>query len=134
MSSRIATVQEGTSLTNDLIMTCTECGIDFVHTIAQEEAGVLAERCGACGRLAAAPGRTRGIVKWFNRAKGYGFITPIEGPDLFLHRSSLRHDQPLPVAEQLVEFKVVELARGVTAEDVTILNSPTDVPAGGEDQ
>ena len=33
-----------------------------------------------------------GIVKWFNNSKGYGFIAPEEGEDLFVHYSSIHMD------------------------------------------
>jgi CspA family cold shock protein len=63
------------------------------------------------------------VVKWFNHSKGYGFITSIAGDDLFVHKSGLASDQPLPRAGQLVEFAVVTTSRGVQAEDVVILLS-----------
>jgi CspA family cold shock protein len=34
--------------------------------------------------------RVQGTVKWFNGEKGYGFITPEEGPDLFVHYSEIQ--------------------------------------------
>jgi CspA family cold shock protein len=74
-----------------------------------------------CQRLAPAPGRARGVVKWFSRARGYGFITPTEGPELFLHGSGMAAGQPLPRAGQLVEFTRTQGQRGAQAVEVTVL-------------
>eukprot|EP01134_Creolimax_fragrantissima_P004986 CFRG4986T1 len=43
-------------------------------------------------RMYASGERMEGTVKWFNRTKGYGFITPTEGgnPDLFVHHSNIQ--------------------------------------------
>ncbi len=80
-----------------------------------------------CRRLAPAPGKERGIVKWFNRARAYGFITPIEGPDLFLHQSGVVEGQPLPRAGQLVEFARASGARGVQAVEVIVLEEDSSL-------
>jgi CspA family cold shock protein len=78
-----------------------------------------------CHRLAPAAGRQRGIVKWYSRGKGYGFISPIEGPDVFLHKSGLRPDQA-PCVGQLVEFSITHGPRGIQASDVAILLMDSD--------
>ncbi len=83
-----------------------------------------------CQRLAPGPGRQRGLVKWFSRAKGYGFITTSQGAEVFLHKSGLAADQPFPRAGQLMEFALSHGARGVQAEDAVILEAPADDPAG----
>jgi CspA family cold shock protein len=74
-----------------------------------------------CSRLAPAPDRRRGIVKWYSRAKGYGFITPTEGPDLFVHKSALDPARPVLRVGQLVEFSRTTTERGVQAEAVVVL-------------
>jgi len=76
-----------------------------------------------CERIAPAVGRKRGIVKWYSRGKGYGFITSVDGADVFLHKSGLAEEQA-PRAGQLVEFAVGHGPRGAQAVEVEILVAP----------
>ncbi len=65
--------------------------------------------------------RTTGIVKWFNNAKGFGFITRGEdsGDDVFVHFRSIRGDGYRTLDQgQEVEFKLVEGPKGLQADDV----------------
>ncbi|MCK5436700.1 MAG: cold-shock protein [Desulfobulbaceae bacterium] len=65
------------------------------------------------------PDRERGTVKWFNNAKGYGFIKRDEGDDVFVHFRAIRGDGYRTLKEdQAVEFTVVEAEKGFQAEDV----------------
>jgi CspA family cold shock protein len=112
----------------DLILRCTECGNSFVWTVAEQAGQPGPSRCPMCQLLAPPVGRVRGKVKWFNRAKGYGFITPTDGPDLFMHQSALAAGEPLPRAGQLVEFTRTTTSRGVQAEDVRVLLVPDIAP------
>ena len=61
-----------------------------------------------------------GTVKWFNDAKGYGFITPEDGSkDLFVHHSSIAGDGYKSLAEGLrVQFEQREGSKGPEAIDV----------------
>ncbi len=65
--------------------------------------------------------RTSGIVKWFNDAKGFGFITPEGGErDCFVHHSSIQAEGFRTLSEgERVEFELVEGAKGPAAENVT---------------
>src|SRR5262245_6573136 len=65
--------------------------------------------------------RTTGTVKWFNDAKGYGFITPENGSkDCFVHHTAIKADGFRSLAEgDRVEFDIVEGAKGPAAENVT---------------
>lgn len=66
--------------------------------------------------------RTQGTVKWFNGAKGYGFIQREGGDDLFVHFSALRGDGFRNLEEgQRVEFNVEQGRKGLQATDVAIL-------------
>ena len=59
----------------------------------------------------------QGTVKWFNNAKGYGFITPSEGgQDLFVHMSNIVMEGYKTLAEnQEVDYEVGESDRGPVA-------------------
>ena len=68
----------------------------------------------------ATEGRVQGSVKWFNESKGFGFIVPDEGDEVFVHYSSILGDGFRSLAEgQRVEFDVVEGERGRQAANVT---------------
>jgi CspA family cold shock protein len=65
--------------------------------------------------------RTTGTVKWFNDAKGFGFITPDNGQkDCFVHHSAIQSQGFRSLAEgERVEFEVVDGKKGPAAENVT---------------
>jgi len=65
-------------------------------------------------------GRERGVVKWFNVKKGFGFITWDSGEDVFVHFRSIRGQGHRSLAEgQRVKFSVVRGDKGPQAEDVS---------------
>jgi len=65
--------------------------------------------------------RTLGTVKWFNDAKGFGFITPENGDkDCFVHHTAIKAEGFRSLAEgDQVEFDIVQGAKGPAAENVT---------------
>ena len=63
--------------------------------------------------------KTNGTVKWFNETKGFGFIEREDGPDVFVHFSSIQGDRFKTLADgQKVEFNVTDGQKGPQAEDV----------------
>ena len=66
--------------------------------------------------------RITGTVKWFNDAKGCGFIQREGGDDVFVHHSAIRAEGFKSLAEgQEVEFEVVQGPKGPAAEGVVAL-------------
>ena len=65
--------------------------------------------------------REVGTVKWFNNAKGFGFITIADRPDdIFVHCRAIQGDGYRSLNEgQEVEFALVEGPKGLQAEEVT---------------
>ncbi|MDD3580711.1 MAG: cold-shock protein [Desulfobacca sp.] len=63
-----------------------------------------------------------GRVKWFNEAKGFGFISREDGPDVFVHYSVIQGDGFRSLEEnQLVEFEVTQGNKGPQAQNVVKL-------------
>jgi len=65
----------------------------------------------------------QGTVKWFNSQKGYGFITPEEGKDVFVHFTAITNVEGYKTLEenQKVEFEVVDGPKGPQAANVVKL-------------
>lgn len=63
---------------------------------------------------------TEGKVKWFNQKKGYGFISSADGPDIFVHYSTISSEGFKTLAEgDEVTFDIVNGEKGPRAENVT---------------
>ena len=70
----------------------------------------------------------RGIVKWFNNEKGFGFIEYQEGKDIFVHYSMIMLDGYKTLNEgDEVEFMLIETEKGLQAINVTKLLETTTV-------
>ncbi|MCZ6660491.1 MAG: cold-shock protein [bacterium] len=63
----------------------------------------------------------KGTVKWFNEGKGFGFIEREEGPDVFVHFSSIQGQEGYKTLTEgdSVEFEVIEDEKGLKAVNVT---------------
>ena len=60
-----------------------------------------------------------GKVKWFNDAKGYGFIAREDGPDVFVHHTAILAEGFRSLSEgQVVEFDITEGPKGLQAANV----------------
>lgn len=67
--------------------------------------------------------RERGTIKWFNGEKGFGFIARDSGEkDVFVHYTAIGGDGYKTLKEnQMVEFLVVQGAKGLQAQDVIVI-------------
>jgi CspA family cold shock protein len=68
--------------------------------------------------------REKGIVKWFNTAKGYGFIQRASGEDVFVHYSAIRMDGYRTLSNgSEVEFELKQGPKGLQADNVELVQS-----------
>ena len=117
---------------HDRILYCDCCGISFLWSAEEQHAEQATpssphpQRCPGCRRLVPAPGRERGLVKWFHRRKSFGFIVRAGKPDLFVHGSALPPGARLQPGD-LVEFAVETGPRGSLAATVALL-APSGPP------
>jgi CspA family cold shock protein len=65
--------------------------------------------------------RETGTVKFYNKIKGYGFIEPDYGKDVFVHQSGLLEARWLKEGDR-VEYKVVRGEKGLQAVDVIVVD------------
>jgi CspA family cold shock protein len=104
---------------------CERCGISFLWSIEDQRqrdpAAGAARYCAGCRQLLPPSGRERGMVKWYNRQKGYGFITRHQQPDLYVHRKAVEQGRLQP--DLLVEFTVGANEQGPAATAVVILET-----------
>jgi cold shock protein len=64
----------------------------------------------------------KGTVKWFNKVKGYGFISTEDGDDIFVHYSEIQTDGFKQLKEgEKVEFEVVNSKKGPAAAKVKMI-------------
>ena len=72
--------------------------------------------------------RETGTVKWFNNAKGFGFIVLDDQEDVFVHYRSIRGDGYRTLKQGAnVEFNLVKGKKGLQAEDVVLLTNKESV-------
>lgn len=119
----------------DETLYCENCGISFIWTVEEQHAaqsslmprlasGEPPLHCPGCRQLLPSDGRERGMVKWYHRQKGYGFLTRHNKEDLYIHRSALRNAILRP--GDLVEFSLGENRQGAVATAVEVLAQEGD--------
>ena len=112
----------------DRLLKCQSCGITFLVTSQGLSPGALTVKgaeprlCPGCATLERLCSRRRGIVKWFDPRRGYGFIEPDQGSEVFFHRSDLQPDGRHLVLRGLkVEMEIEETGQGQRARHILLL-------------
>lgn len=66
---------------------------------------------------------SRGIIKWFNNEKGYGFINGSVDEDIFVHYTAIKQEGYKTLSEgQTVEFDLIRTEKGLQATNVKTVN------------
>lgn len=107
----------------DELLYCENCGISFLWSIEEQKKETQSEApqyCKGCQQLLAAPRRERGLVKWFNTRKHFGFIVRRDAEEIFAPAAEVKGRRRLKEGD-LVEFQVGINERGVVAQDIRIL-------------
>lgn len=112
------------SLPPDRHLTCQHCGVHFIWTgWEQQQDGAEPAHCPGCRHLLALARRQRGTVKWYDRRKGFGFITAADGSEVFVRRRALARGAGLRRG-QLVAFQLEAAAQGPQAIEVEPVAEP----------
>jgi CspA family cold shock protein len=124
----------------DEIRYCDRCGISFLWPVEEQraEAAVDAAQsaetlpavpprfCPGCRLLLPAPGRERGMVKWYSMRKRYGFVVRRDQPEIFVPGAALVGVRILQPGD-LVEFSIGANEQGPVAQDVRLIASAAQV-------
>lgn len=112
----------------DTWKTCEACGRDFVFTVEEQRRlykmgteDYEPKLCPTCRETSEEGVKLIGQVKWYDSAKGYGFIIKADGSEIFVHRTSLRAGVYALSEGEQVEFEVRQSARGPEAVNVAPL-------------
>ena len=115
------------SKASDQTLYCDNCGISFLWSAEEQKAlaaqktnSIPPSRCPGCRIILPAPGRERGLVKWYNHRKRYGFLVRRDHPELFAHGSDLVEAKSLRPGD-LVEFSIESGERGPVAKEIVVL-------------
>ncbi len=103
----------------DRILSCQHCGIQFVWTgWEQRHDDHSPQFCCGCRHLLAMTPRW-GVVKWYDRRKGFGFITMPDGTDVYVRRHDVRGVRRLSRG-QVVSFRLKQGKNGPRAIKVKV--------------
>lgn len=112
----------------DTWATCEKCGKQFIFTVEEQrrldEMGFDVEptQCPECReKKELTAGQHRGVVKWYDAKKRYGFITMRSGEDVFFHRNGIVKGKEKEFAEDTpVSFRLNKTEKGPEAVDVAL--------------
>ncbi len=95
--------------------------IDYQCSLADRKEFHIGNNLPLCFHIRGLPmAHFKGTVKWFNNAKGFGFLGRDSGPDVFVHYSSIQNDGYKTLKEgDEVEYDVIQGTQGPQADKVT---------------
>ena len=102
---------------------CANCGVSFLWIGEEQRLNDDSDApsyCPGCRQLLPNEERERGMVKWYNTRKRFGFIVRPGTEEIFVHRSALKGTNRLREGD-LVEYHVAEEKSGLSARAVRIL-------------
>ncbi len=122
----------------DETLFCERCGISFLWSMEEQKQALSNDilgngapkqsgptHCPGCRQLLPTPDRERGLVKWYNAQKRYGFITR-RSSEIYLHGSEIQGQRRLEPGD-LVEFSIGANERGPAATVVQVLVRASDL-------
>jgi CspA family cold shock protein len=111
----------------DDIRYCERCGISFLWSSEEQKQAAQTDQtvsdpqlCAGCRQLLPVEGFERGLVKFFNNRRRYGFIARRNGLEIYVHGSDVMDIHRLQ-PDDLVEFTIIETPRGPAAGAVRVL-------------
>lgn len=107
----------------DATLYCERCGISFLWSMEEQKARPgqpPPQLCAGCRHLSPPPNRERGLVKFYNTRKRFGFLVRRNAPELFVHGSAVTGGGRLAEGD-LVEFAVAQTERGPAADAVRLV-------------
>ncbi|MCD6519375.1 MAG: cold shock domain-containing protein [Anaerolineae bacterium] len=107
----------------DRILVCRRCGVRFLDTAAQQRRRAELNEatpnlCPGCRALEALLRPRRGVVRWFDARRGFGFIHDEEGGRVFVHVSALPAGAPPLHRGEHVEYVLERTKEGTRAVQV----------------
>lgn len=122
-SSEQSTKNSSAKLKDELLY-CENCGISFLWSFEEQKhhsQSPAPEYCPACQKLLPVSLRERGLVKWFNPRKHFGFIVRRNAEEIFAPAAEVKGRVRLKEGD-LVEFTVSSNERGLMASEIKILD------------
>jgi cold shock protein len=108
----------------DETLICERCNVNFLWSIEEQHQRGHEQApsyCPGCRVLMPTADRERGVVKWYNPRKRYGFIVRQKAADIFTHQAEFVEIRRLQEGD-LVEFSVVPGDKGPMAAEVRLLH------------
>jgi len=116
---------------SDKLLRCRSCGISYLVVTRAEPEGALKQPaaqsgiCPGCAALEKLAALGKGVIKWFDPRRGYGFVKLDHGPQVFFHRSRFDCESRLSIRRGArVEVEIEDTGRGQRARRISLVSDP----------